>query len=423
MRAIILAAGESKRMRYLTEDKPKCLLNVGGKEILGRQVESLIANGIENIEIVVGYFSDKIIEYCNNNFKNVNFTFHLNENYKNNNNGYSLYLALINSEEPFILLNSDVVYHCDIIKQLLHSNEENVMIVKRKEETLEEDMKVLISEDKSIYYVGKELPENLITLSSNISYEFTGVAKFSKGISLLKNELSKKENEKSWFETSLNILLDDINVHCLLTTLPVMELDFPGDYEEACDLFPYGVPDWEIGIRHESLNKGKRNLIDAFNLLSIMTDTLNKFNIRYWLNWGALLGVYRDNSLIPWDTDIDITIHTEDENTLKKMVLPYMEKIHNCYVVDFNKCYEGDFWIIKDGEKIELNTVHLVDDKYVYSPDRCKLSCPRTHIDFLDTITYNEKLFLIPSKTEQYLEGFYGKSWKTPIKGKKPSSF
>ncbi len=55
MRAIILAAGRGSRMKNLTEDRPKCLVELRGKALLDRQVETLRAAGIAEIAIVTGY--------------------------------------------------------------------------------------------------------------------------------------------------------------------------------------------------------------------------------------------------------------------------------------------------------------------------------------------------------------------------------
>ncbi len=55
MNAVILAAGESRRLGDLTRDIPKCVLEVAGRTLLGHQVVSLRAAGIERITVVVGH--------------------------------------------------------------------------------------------------------------------------------------------------------------------------------------------------------------------------------------------------------------------------------------------------------------------------------------------------------------------------------
>jgi choline kinase len=55
MKAIILAAGRGSRMKELTDERPKCLVELHGKALLDRQLESLRAAGITEIAIVTGY--------------------------------------------------------------------------------------------------------------------------------------------------------------------------------------------------------------------------------------------------------------------------------------------------------------------------------------------------------------------------------
>ncbi len=55
MRAIILAAGEGKRLQSLTLNKPKPLLEIRGQSILENMINYLKKSGIEDIIVVTGY--------------------------------------------------------------------------------------------------------------------------------------------------------------------------------------------------------------------------------------------------------------------------------------------------------------------------------------------------------------------------------
>ena len=58
--AVILAAGSGSRLKPLTDATPKCLLDVGGKTILARQLERIAAAGIARAVVVTGHLSDRI---------------------------------------------------------------------------------------------------------------------------------------------------------------------------------------------------------------------------------------------------------------------------------------------------------------------------------------------------------------------------
>jgi len=55
MKAIVLAAGRGSRMKYLTDDKPKCLVEFQGKPLLEWQLSALRSSGLSNVAIVTGY--------------------------------------------------------------------------------------------------------------------------------------------------------------------------------------------------------------------------------------------------------------------------------------------------------------------------------------------------------------------------------
>jgi dTDP-glucose pyrophosphorylase len=74
MKAIILAAGRGTRLRPITDEKPKPLLEIGGKPLIGYSIEGLISCGIRDIAIVVGYLKDQITDYVKRTY-DANFVF------------------------------------------------------------------------------------------------------------------------------------------------------------------------------------------------------------------------------------------------------------------------------------------------------------------------------------------------------------
>jgi len=60
MRALILAAGRGSRMGHLGDDRPKCLVELGGKPLIERQVAALLRGGVNEIGVVRGYRAEMI---------------------------------------------------------------------------------------------------------------------------------------------------------------------------------------------------------------------------------------------------------------------------------------------------------------------------------------------------------------------------
>lgn len=65
MQAVILAAGEGKRVRPLTRSRPKALLPVANRPIIGYVIDALLINGIRDIVVVVGYRKEQVIRFLN----------------------------------------------------------------------------------------------------------------------------------------------------------------------------------------------------------------------------------------------------------------------------------------------------------------------------------------------------------------------
>ena len=75
MQAIVPAAGEGTRLRPLTDDRPKGLVEVAGDPILTHVFEALRSLGVDDIVVVVGYRGDDIVDYYGDRFRDVSLTY------------------------------------------------------------------------------------------------------------------------------------------------------------------------------------------------------------------------------------------------------------------------------------------------------------------------------------------------------------
>ncbi|KKM72297.1 hypothetical protein LCGC14_1421920 [marine sediment metagenome] len=108
--ALLLAAGTGSRLSPLTDWLPKCLVPINGISILERLVNSLKSHGFKRLVIVVGYHEKCIRDFLGARAGGMEITYITNPVYKTTNNIYSLWLARKAINEPFLLLESDVVY-------------------------------------------------------------------------------------------------------------------------------------------------------------------------------------------------------------------------------------------------------------------------------------------------------------------------
>ncbi|WP_293026651.1 nucleotidyltransferase family protein, partial [Natronococcus sp.] len=75
MQAVVLAAGEGTRLRPLTEDKPKGLVEVDEKPIITHCLDRLVELGASEFVIVVGYLKEKIIDHYGDEYRGVPITY------------------------------------------------------------------------------------------------------------------------------------------------------------------------------------------------------------------------------------------------------------------------------------------------------------------------------------------------------------
>lgn len=231
MNTVILAAGRGTRMPEITKDKPKCLIEIGGKTIIERQIEILKEEGVNDIYVVIGYMGISVIEKVDD---KANFIF--NEEYSTTDNIYSLYLTkkFVKGKE-FILLNGDAVFDKRIIRELLKKKEKDIAPIDSQYYDLEE-LKVRIKDGIIVEILDKNAPKE-ISGGSTI-----GIFKFSSlGSKLLLEEIEKIVQQgikNKWFEYALNRVLRKIKMQAIdVHGLKWIEVDTLEDIEKARKLF------------------------------------------------------------------------------------------------------------------------------------------------------------------------------------------
>jgi choline kinase len=117
--AVLLAAGLGSRLAPLTDAVPKCLVAVSGVPILERLVRALDTHGFRRLIIVTGYKAETIREYLGERFGGIAVEYVVSPCFETTNNIYSLWLARHLIDEPFLLVESDVVFDEQLLAPLL----------------------------------------------------------------------------------------------------------------------------------------------------------------------------------------------------------------------------------------------------------------------------------------------------------------
>jgi choline kinase len=155
--AVILVAGIGSRLRPLTDDRPKALVDVGGETILGRAVRLLRAHGVGEVVLATGYRAEAVKAaladlpitsvYCEN------------PRFDSTQNSVSLALcADAVGERAFFKLDGDVVFQPEVLERLDRSHAQLAVAVDRTRRTDAEAMKFRLGNGADIVEFGKGIP-------------------------------------------------------------------------------------------------------------------------------------------------------------------------------------------------------------------------------------------------------------------------
>lgn len=165
--------------------------------------------------------------------------------------------------------------------------------------------------------------------------------------------------------------------------------------------------------KYDSVSKlSKRSVKTLYQMLYDTDRILTFADVRYWITAGSFLGAIRHGGLIPWDTDVDISI--DKKNARKFLALR----------PKFSKCGYGiekgphGYLITRGSLYIDVYTVGLYDGDYMPSIKSVHDEKPN---DFfrdeellpLKRIAFGGFLVFAPNKHADYFEYLYGNSWKT----------
>jgi glucose-1-phosphate thymidylyltransferase len=112
MKAVVLAAGEGTRLRPLTEDKPKGMVEVDGTPILTHCFEQLATLGADELIVVVGYRKQDIIEHYGDEFQNIPITYTHQREQKGLAHG--LLTAEDHIDDDFMLMLGDNIFQANL---------------------------------------------------------------------------------------------------------------------------------------------------------------------------------------------------------------------------------------------------------------------------------------------------------------------
>lgn len=165
MKAIILSAGQGRRLLPFTAEMPKCLLPVDAdRTVLELQLRALAQCGIQDVTILVGFGADKVERFLRTRpVPGIEVHTRYNPFFATSNNLITCWAAMSEMTEDFILLNGDSLFEPEALRRLLSAPWAPVTLtINRKAEYDDDDMKVSLNGGRRLKAVGKTLPRSVV---------------------------------------------------------------------------------------------------------------------------------------------------------------------------------------------------------------------------------------------------------------------
>ncbi|MCD6151203.1 MAG: phosphocholine cytidylyltransferase family protein [Deltaproteobacteria bacterium] len=237
VKAIILSAGQGKRLLPLTSEMPKCLLPIGDKTLLERQLDALAICGVEQITVVVGYGADKVESLLKHYSGPQNVETFLNAEYATSDNLVSCWKVREKMAGDFLLINGDTLFEAAIPERLLQMPKNEVTVtISHKKEYDADDMKVQLDGTR-LLQIGKTLAAEEVDAESigMILFREPGAAWFR---AAMEQALKEPAARKRWYLSVINEMARSKPVWtCAVAGLSWAEVDYPADLEHARQVF------------------------------------------------------------------------------------------------------------------------------------------------------------------------------------------
>ena len=179
MKAIILAAGYGNRMRPLTDNNHKTLLQIAGEPIIDRIMSGFISHDIKDVVVVTGYRQNDLRTHLDQTYSHVNITYVHNEKYRETNNIFSLALAFqqVEINDDILLIESDLIYEPHVLDQIVNSRYSNVALLSLYQRGMDGTV-VKVADDKITEVIPPHLQDENFDFSDK--YKTLNIYKFSR---------------------------------------------------------------------------------------------------------------------------------------------------------------------------------------------------------------------------------------------------
>ncbi len=231
MTAILLAAGVGKRLLGVSNGRPKCLIEIGGKSLLGRLLEGLAAAGVREAAVVVGFGEDAVRAAVGAGVHGIRVRCLSNPRFREG-AILSLWTARELLDGPVLVMDADVLCPPAMIARLVRSPHRNCFLLDASVEVTGEEQMLLVRGERVLDIVRGGAP------GYELAGESVGFLKLAAGAARVLRELLELrvaaghtaiEHEEVYPELLERVVVGFERVD----GMPWTEIDFPEDVARA----------------------------------------------------------------------------------------------------------------------------------------------------------------------------------------------
>lgn len=236
MKAIILAAGQGRRLLPLTSNMPKCCLPLHGTSILEWQLSQISQCDIDEVVVVSGFESERVDSVVSR-VKGIRVRTLHNPMFAHTDNLGTCWEARFEMTGPFVLMNGDTLFEAAVLQRLLASDTgfPITLATDTKPRFDLDDMKI-IADGNRLLKVSKQLDISLVDGESIglMVFNQAGADAFTEK---LEEMMDKSDALKLWYLSAIDQLASrGIAGICPIHGLSWCEVDDAADYKKAADV-------------------------------------------------------------------------------------------------------------------------------------------------------------------------------------------
>jgi choline kinase len=233
VKAIVLSAGQGRRLMPLTASTPKCCLQIEGRTLLEWQIDALAAAGIDEVVVVTG-FGHRVVEAVTGRMQNIKVRSLYNPFYALSDNLGTCWVAREEMRQAFVLLNGDTLFEPAVLTRLLaNGGTAPITLASDCKSAYDDDDMKIIAAGARLQRVGKQLDLRQVNGESIGMLLFTteGARLFVQKVEQL---MSGPEGLARWYLSAIDELacLGQVGI-CSIHGLSWCEVDVPQDLADA----------------------------------------------------------------------------------------------------------------------------------------------------------------------------------------------